>query len=46
MRLANVTANELGFVVPSRNILEKFHSAPSAVYLVIVVTDKRTPVIP
>jgi len=44
--LANVTANELGLAVPPRNLPEKFRPDPSPFYLVIVVTDKRTPVIP
>ena len=41
-RLAIVTANELGFAFPPRNLLKKFRPDPSTFYLVIVVTDKRT----
>jgi len=37
-RLAIVTGNELGLAFPPRNL------DPSTFYLVIVATDKRTPV--
>jgi len=49
-RLAIVTANELGFAFPPRNLPKKFRPDLSMFYLVIVVTDKqtdkRTPMIP
>jgi len=49
-RLAIVTANELAFAFPPRNLPKKIRPDPSTFYLVIVVadrqTDKRTPVIP
>jgi len=45
-RLAIVTANELGFAFPPGNLPKKFRPDLSMFYLVIVVTDKRTPVIP
>ena len=45
-RLAIVTANELGFAFPAGNLPKKFCPDLSMFYLVIVVTDKRTPVIP
>jgi len=43
-RLAIVTRNELGLAFPLRNLPKKFCTDPSTFYLVIVATDKRTPV--
>jgi len=41
-RLAIVTANELAFAFPPRNLPKTFRPDPSTFYLVIVVTDKQT----
>ena len=42
IRLAIVTANELGLAFPPRNLPKKFRPDPSTFSLVIVVTDKQT----
>jgi len=41
-QLAIVTANELGFAFPPRNLPKKFRPDPSTFYLVIVVTNRQT----
>ena len=41
-RLTIVTANELGFAFPPRNLPKKFLPDPSTFYLVIVVTNRQT----
>jgi len=41
-RLAIVTANELGFAFPPRNLPKKCRPDLSTFYLVIVVTDRQT----
>jgi len=40
--LAIVTANELGFAFPPRNLPKKFRPDPSTFYLLIVVTNRQT----